>query len=421
VITVEDWAEIRRLHRAEGLGIKAIARRLGVARNTVRAALGAHEPPKYERAPAGSQVDAFEPAIRALLAEFPDMAATVIAQRIGWEHSSSVLRARVAALRPLFRPADPADRTRYAAGDVVQCDLWFPARVVPDGAGGLLAPPVLTMVAAFSRFVMAMVLPSRTAGDLMAGMWQLLHASLGAVPRTLVWDNEAGIGQHRRLTVPARSFAGTLGTRIYQTAARDPEAKGMVERANQFLQTSFMPGRTFSGGADFNAQLADWLPRANARMVRATGARPVDLLAADRAAMGALPPVPPAIGTSTRLRLARDYYVRVAGNDYSVDPCVIGRFVDVHAALDTVVVTCAGQVVARHERSWAARQVITDPAHVRRAAARRTAFRERAAAAAQPAPAAGAAVALRALSDYDAIFALSAPEPATPPSLQVVR
>ena len=39
VINVEDWAEIRRLHRAEGMPIKAIARRLGVARNTVRRAL----------------------------------------------------------------------------------------------------------------------------------------------------------------------------------------------------------------------------------------------------------------------------------------------------------------------------------------------------------------------------------------------
>jgi transposase len=129
VITVEDWAEIRRLHRSEGLGIKTIARRLGVARNTVRAALVAHEPPKYERRAAGSSVDVFEPAIRSLLAQFPDMPATVIAERVGWMGASSVLRARVAVLRPLFRGADPADRTTYAAGEIVQCDLWFPARV----------------------------------------------------------------------------------------------------------------------------------------------------------------------------------------------------------------------------------------------------------------------------------------------------
>jgi transposase len=36
LIKVEEWAEIRRLHRAEAMGVKAIARRLGVARNTVR-------------------------------------------------------------------------------------------------------------------------------------------------------------------------------------------------------------------------------------------------------------------------------------------------------------------------------------------------------------------------------------------------
>lgn len=38
---MEDWAEIRRLHRSEGMGIKAIARRLGVSRNTVRSAVAA--------------------------------------------------------------------------------------------------------------------------------------------------------------------------------------------------------------------------------------------------------------------------------------------------------------------------------------------------------------------------------------------
>ena len=57
MINVDDWAEIRRLHRAEGMGIKAIARRLGLARNTVRAALRAEGPPLYERAATGSIVE----------------------------------------------------------------------------------------------------------------------------------------------------------------------------------------------------------------------------------------------------------------------------------------------------------------------------------------------------------------------------
>ena len=49
VIDVEDWAEIRRLHRAEGLSIKEIVRRLGVARNTVRTALRSDVPPVFDR------------------------------------------------------------------------------------------------------------------------------------------------------------------------------------------------------------------------------------------------------------------------------------------------------------------------------------------------------------------------------------
>jgi transposase len=417
---MEEWAEIRRLHRSEGMAIKAIARRLGVARNTVRSALACDAPPRYVRAAGGSMVDGFEPAIRVLLAQFPEMPASVIGERVGWEHSASVLRARVAELRPLYAPADPADRTTYAAGQIVQCDLWFPGRVVPVGGTVLADPPVLTMVAAFSGFIMAVLLPSRTTGDLLAGMWQLL-SGLGGVPKMLVWDNESGIGQHRRLTLGARSFAGTLGTRIYQTAPRDPESKGVIERANGFFETSFMPGRSFTSGADYNAQLAGWLPRANARMLRRTGEQPGVRVAQDTAAMSALPPVAPVTGTSSRVRLGRDYYVRIAGNDYSADPAMIGRFVDVRAGLATVEVTCAGAAAGTHQRSWAARQTITDPAHVTTARALRTAYQARAAAARGQAAAAGAAagavVGIRALSDYDDLFALApAPAPAPAPT-----
>ena len=422
----EDWAEIRRLHKSEQMSIKAIVRKMGLARNTVRAALAADAPPRYERGPVGSVVDDYEPRIRALLAEFPSMPATVIAERLGWEHSSSVLRAKVAQLRPLYAPADPADRTVYVAGEIVQCDLWFPGKVIPvdverasktpGWVGGRPAAdlPVLTMVAAFSGFIMAVLLPTRKTGDLLAGMWQLL-CGLGGVPKMLVWDNESGIGQHHRLTVGARGFAGTLGTRIYQTAAHDPEAKGIVERANGFLETSFMPGREFDSPDDYNTQLAGWLPTANSRMLRRTGQQPGHRVSADVAAMGALPPIAPLVGTTVRVRLGCDYYVRIAGNDYSVDPTVIGRFVDVHADLTLVRITCVGRDVGVHQRCWSSHQTITDPIHVAAAAGLRTAFKARTAAmrgpTMRPATGVGAAVGVRALSDYDDLFSLTPPTP----------
>lgn len=120
VISVEDWAEIRRLHRAEGMPIKAIARRLGVGKNTEKRALASDGPPRYQRESRGSAVDAFEPRVRELLAEFPDMPATVIAERVGWTRSITVFRSRVSELRPLFTPRDPASRTTYGPGELAQ-------------------------------------------------------------------------------------------------------------------------------------------------------------------------------------------------------------------------------------------------------------------------------------------------------------
>lgn len=397
---MEDWAEIRRLHRSEGLGIKAIGRQLGVARNTVRAAVAADEPPKYRRTSPGSAVDDFEQEIHRLLKEFPAMPATVIAERIGWTRSSSVLRARVAELRPLYRGVDPADRTEYSPGELSQCDLWFPPVKIPLGAGQAGTPPVLVMTSGFSRFITARMIPSRTTGDLLAGMWSLL-GSLGGCPRTLVWDGESGIGQRRRLTAPVQSFAGTLGAKVIQVGPRDPEAKGIVERANGYCETSFLPGRSFESPDDFNAQMDSWLQRANTRLVRRIRARPEERIGIDRAAMLTLPPVAPGIGIRTRVRLPRDYYVRVDSNDYSVHPEAIGHLVDVNADLASVTVTCGDRVIAFHDRSWAGRLTITDSAHKQAAARLRNEYRTRSS---QPATHAQHQVALRALPDYDDLF-----------------
>jgi predicted DNA-binding protein (UPF0251 family) len=64
VLIVEDWAEIRRLRRSEGVSISEIARLMGCSRNTVKAALANDGPPQYVRVRSGSLVDAYEPRIR---------------------------------------------------------------------------------------------------------------------------------------------------------------------------------------------------------------------------------------------------------------------------------------------------------------------------------------------------------------------
>jgi len=366
MIDVDDWAEIRRLHFAERLGIKAISRQLGVARNTVRTAVRSGSPPNYQRPKRPSLVDAVEPEICRLLKSCPTMPASVVAERIEWGHGITILRDRVAELRPLFKLPDPCQRTFYAPGEIVQFDLWQPDVDIPLGRGQAGKLWVVTAVCGYSRFMAAFMVPSRAAYDVLWGMRRCLE-QIGAVPRTIVWDGEGCIGQWRRgkqvLTGEFQAFRGTLGAGARLCKPNDPEAKGANERSNGYYETSFLPGRSFLDREDFNAQLSAWLKKANRRRHATTRAVPAEVIYEDRGAMIALPPVMPDPSFSYSTRLARDHYVRFGVNDYSVNPRFVGRMVRLRADLDQVVVTCGEIEVARHRRCLASHQSLLDPSH----------------------------------------------------------
>ncbi|MFX0538600.1 IS21 family transposase [Ornithinimicrobium sp. Y1847] len=409
MISVQDWAEIRRLRAAEELSISEISRQVGVTRITVRKALASASPPRYERASTGSAADAFEDAIKEQLAKSPRMRATVIAQRVGWTRGMTVFKVKVAALRPAFLPPDPASRTTYLPGEIAQFDFWFPPISLDVGHGQVRTAkrlPVLTMACGYSRWRGALLVPSRSEQDLYAGWWALLE-QLGAVPKVLVWDGESAVGRWRpkepELTAACHAFRGVLGAKVLICRPGDPEAKGLLERCHDHYEKSFLPGREFTGPGDFNTQLGQFVTDSNSRWMRVLGARPADRIATDTAAMMALPPVPPVTGWSLSLVLPRDHYVRLDSNDYSIHPSVIGRRVQVRADLDRVWAICEGRVVADHPRSWARHQSFTDPAHAAAAhALRRSRF-------GLPRPdqeLAGQVVQVRELSTYDTAFGI---------------
>jgi hypothetical protein len=252
------------------------------------------------------------------------------------------------------------------------------------------------------------MIPTRNAQDLVLGQWAVLH-QLGGVPKLLVWDGEGGVGRYGggnpKLTAEFTALRGMLGTRFYVCKPNDPETKGLTERNNGFFETSFLPGRRFVDQGDFNAQLAGFLDRANARKRRhLQGASANDRLGADRAAMGPLPPIDPAtIGWRTSLILPRDYYVRLDTCDYSVHPGAIGQRVEVSADLDVVRIRRGAVVVGEHQRCWARQQTITDPEHRRAADVLRQAFQSRNAAGRGPTV---TDVQQRDLSSYDRAFGL---------------
>jgi len=398
---LDQWSEIRHLSKIEGLSQRQIVARLGVSRKTVRKYLGMDSPPSYHRAPAGSKIDSFEPQIRALLREHPTLKATVVAERVGYDCiSSSVFRARVAKIKEELGVFDPADRLVFQPGEQIQCDLWFPKSVIEETGA---KHPVLTMVACWSRFLLALMLPSRQCGDILAGM-NVLLAEFGGLPQKLLWDNESGIVHNRRLIPQASAWAGSMGAAIRLARPADPETKGRIERANRYLGESFAPARTFQTIDDFNLQLAEWLANtANQRRVRAARAKPIELLTQERAAMTPLPVLPPARIEKTQ-RLPRDYYVRIDSNDYSVSPSAIGRMINVYADLHRVWATCDGREVANHPRCFKTKENIIDPAHVAEAAQVRNRFQSEMARAQNRQAPRLVLVENRNLADYDNLY-----------------
>lgn len=394
---MEDWALIRRL-AAEGEPKARIAARLGISRTTVIKAVASDSPPRYERKTGSTSFTPFEARVRELLVETPTMPATVLAERVGWEGSIRWFRDNVKRLRPEQQRIDPADRIQWVAGDAAQCDLWFPPKKIPLEDGTTKLMPVLVITSAYSRFTTARMIPTRKTEDLLLGTWELVE-QLGRVPRRLLWDNEPGIGRGKRRADGVESFMGTLATKLVLLPPKDPESKGVVERRNGWFETSFMPGRSFTSPADFNEQFTDWLERANRRVVRTLGCAPMDRFAADLEAMLPLPPIPLHLGWRNRIRLGRDYYVRIDTNDYSVDPRAIGRIVEVSANLERVRVRLEGRIVADHVRVWARGMVVTDPAHRDAAAVLRHQFQ-------QPRLTAVGDDLARDLADYDRAFGL---------------
>lgn len=216
VISVEDWALIRRLVAA-GVPQRQVARDLRVGRSTVARAVASDGPPKYERAAVLTSFAPFEPAVRQLLGKTPDLPATVIAERVGWTGSITWFRNNVRRLRPEHRPVDPSDRLTWVPGDGPQRDLWFPPKKTPleDGSKTLL--PVMVITAAHSRFMVERMIPTWHTQDLLLGMWMMLL--LGRVPRRLIWDNETGMGRGKRHAEGVGAITGTQATTLQRLKA----------------------------------------------------------------------------------------------------------------------------------------------------------------------------------------------------------
>jgi transposase len=376
LVEVEQWAEIRRMHFVCGLSIKEIVRRTGRDRNTVRRALRSTAPPKYSRTPVPSKLDPFKDEIHRLLREDPKLPGQRVRELIeplGYEGSKTILDDYLREVRPLFAPpARVFQRTAYRPGEVCQFDLWEPSAPVAVGHLEQRRGWVVVACLGYSRAGAGALIFSKQTPDLLWGVARCLW-SLGGLPSTLVWDRQAGIHGHGGR--PSAEFAGLcgqlkVGWRFCEPA--DPQAKGVVERLQGYLETNFERGRSFVNERDYQLQLDAWFERANARTHKTLRCRPVDRLNAEREVMPGLPGFPD-LDRAWVTRVPADPYLRFDTNDYSLDPRLAGRRVEVRVSQTELTAVCldTGELAARHARSFARHRTITAIEHARRLRERR--------------------------------------------------
>lgn len=371
--SVHDWAEVQRLHHREGHSKTAIARRLGMSRNTVDRLLSLDDPPRYERSGKGSLLDPYKPAIAEMLEADAEVPATVIRQHLqgrGYTGGITILKDYLQVERARYRARRSFQRTSYLAGEISQFDWWDVPIEIPVGKDRFRKPHGLVATLPHSAAHEAVFTFSKTMADFCPAFVGALKR-FGGVTRAGVFDNDSSIiakgsGKNAVLHDEVAALFGSVRLRPIILEKQRPESKGQIERTIGYLETSFLPLRTFASIADLQSQHDAWATDiAHRRHHRRVGARVADAYNVERGYLAPLPDPLPDIAQRLEVRAGKDIFVRFGDVDYSIPPGLAGRRLSLTASLTEVVVVLEGSEIARHRRSYVPADVVLDPRHAR--------------------------------------------------------
>lgn len=372
MISVDQWAEIRRLNRVEGMSIRGISRRLGLARETVTRAVQAKGPPVYRRAAQPSKLDRFKGRIAELLAEYPRLSAVRFREILGTEGYTggiTILRDYLHGVRP--RPIQAFQRTVYQPGEIGQVDWARMPDPIPDAFGKLRPVYAFVMALGYSRMLTVIFSFRTRLVDFLRCHAQALEFFDG-VPHTVVYDNLKSVVVCRRgaevtFNPQFLPFADRYGFRPLPTWPGEPHEKGLVERPIFYVKDNFWYGRKFAGMEDLQAQGNRWRDTiCNVRIHSGFDERPIDRFAPERPHLRALPDEPYQAEEILFAKASRWGYVRLDANDYSIPLLFAGRRLGAKLNATSVRIYDQGHLVAQHARCFGHHQVITLPEHQKR-------------------------------------------------------
>ena len=335
-----------------GASMRRIAQSLRVSRRTVRRALEQVEqartagPPWEVRGSAprrGSQLDAYETAIRDLLARYPDITVQRVHEelrRLGYKGGYTILSERVRALRP--RPlVAPVRRFETARGHQAQMDYsTYDLDFTDEGRRRVHA---FSYVLGYSRRQYLHFVESQ---DFATTVREHIRAfeHLGGVAATCLYDNMKVVvsgydGDEPVYNPRFLAFAAHYGFRPVACRPRRPQTKGKVERPFGYVESSLLGGRTFRSLEHLNETTVWWLAEvADVRVHRQTKARPVDRHAEERPFLLALPARPFDASEVVYRTVDAEGFVVYRQNFYSAPWRLIGQAVAVRVTENELVI-----------------------------------------------------------------------------------
>ncbi len=353
-----EWAQVRAL-AADGVSKRQIAARLGINRRTVDRLVAAPEPPRYRRAPRGSMLDPFEPVLRRLLEEWPEIKAPRVTEILradyGYEGSVDLVKKRLARMRPSRR----GRRSGRVIGRGRCCSSIGPrCRRRPKIAGRERRVYALIASLPFSGAQTAHFSFDLTAESFLEGHVRALEW-LGGVPRECVYDNLRSVVARRdgdQVIQWNQRFVALRGHYAFHATActpATPREKGSVEGSGPLPEDGLLAGapdhRPRGSGRAIRRLARARLQPAPPRDRRLLGAR-APRGRAGRAAGVAADRFDYAGRRSTRVPL--DGYLKLGGSFYRAPEPLVHQRVELRFDRDRVWICHRGEVVARYLRSY---------------------------------------------------------------------
>ena len=361
MLSCADYMDLHQLQR-EGLSLRAIARRTGHSRNTVRKLLRAQTPPQYHAPRRDSRLDPHKEHLQRRYLEHGLSAVRLLAeiQPMGFAGSIDLVRRFLRTLRvERQRTGKLTVRFETGPGEQAQVD-WKHAGVFTDPQGRPIKVYAFVMVLSFSRAIFVQFTASMALPVLLA-CHEAAFGFFGGVPRRILYDNMKQVRLGPGLLHPhLLDFAAHHGFTPSTHRAYRPRTKGKVERAIQYLDGSLLQGREFADLAGLNAFARHWCEHtANARVHATTKEKPAVLLAKEN-----LAPARAAYPFIETRQVDAGSFVAWHGSRYSVPPAHVGRTVAVSGALGRVSVRLGETIIAEHPQAAKSGQSVADPAHL---------------------------------------------------------